>query len=621
MNGLITPPVIMSVAVLAIGMLVVWLLHFYNVKACRNELSTYKGQVVTLSEKIDALKERHKLLPQTDRDFVVPMSGETLHSYNEIGERLDQHREVWLKLMDVWEQVQTLLDSEWFLGHKRARTARRNLRAAGAPSAITMVLDDCETPLDRIEHAHAQAATDLKSYQQADQQLGMVLNSISAVTLAVAPYQPDRAAAASQVEQAQGFLPGDPLATLRFLGEARTKLAAVQNRASRILEHAGAAIEMMKKLGEIERTTNQRRSQGFLLQEDGSNPDPLLADVRQQHVTLQELLNQANETASGSLLSKASALLEQARLGLDQHVAAKARCESEIPARQTESRRLADMHALARGQHAELARDFASEMWLGVAENVQRAQASLGAAEQYTADAARFALPNMQHFTRASKLLDQAADHQKYAQTELAAVGSRLRELIEVRAKFQAQIGQTRNRNEQLRHLLQSSNADRALANERFRGAQLALDRLIEESRYPRPDWTRLTGRLRELDTDLDRIEKLAREDMQLAQQSAAEIAETERVIHEARAFRDGGFTADVTAAESQLAQARGCLAAQGYEEAIRLANAAEQMARAAHQDAIGRAQRQQQELESQRRAEQAAAIVCPAMQAEAELL
>jgi hypothetical protein len=375
----------------------------------------------------------------------------------------------------------------------------------------------------------------------------------------------------------------------------------------------------MTKLADLQQLAGQRRSQGFLLEEPGSNPEPLLNEVRNDQVTTHEALNQGNETVVATIVSKTAEMIERARQGIELHVAAKLRCDSEIPARRTEARRLADLQSMARSQSAELARDFAAETWLGVAENVQRAQASLTAADQYVGEAADQAAANVQHYSQAAKLLDKATDNQKHAEAELTAVGNRLRELIETRAAFQTQLVQLRSRCDRLRQLLQSTQADRILANERYRAARLALDRLVEDSHLQRPDWTRLTSRVREIDVDLERTEQLAKQDIQLAQQAAAEIAETERVISQARSFGDQGVVADVTAAEAQLSQARGCLTAQGYEESIRLANAAEQMARSAHQDAIVRAQRRQQELESQRRAEQVAEIPRPLLKAEAE--
>jgi hypothetical protein len=123
----------------------------------------------------------------------------------------------------------------------------------------------------------------------------------------------------------------------------------------------------------------------------------------------------------------------------------------------------------------------------------------------------------------------------------------------------------------------------------------------------PRPDWTGLASQLREIEADLRRAERLAREDAQLAQQAAAEIAETESVVGQARAYSELGFRPDVSGADAQLSQARIRLAAQEYEEAIRLANAAEQAARDAWNTAKLHARQRQAEIQLQRQAEEAA--------------
>ena len=80
---------------------------------------------------------------------------------------------------------------------------------------------DCEAPLNQIEQAHERVAEELKSFQQEDQQLSSQLESMTAASLSIAPYQPDRLAAGSLVEQAKGLLPADPLGTLGCLGKAR----------------------------------------------------------------------------------------------------------------------------------------------------------------------------------------------------------------------------------------------------------------------------------------------------------------------------------------------------------------------------------------------------------------
>ena len=620
-------PVIIGLGVIAAATLTVaaiWLVHTYNVSAGRKELAAYKDQVVALSDKLDALKERHKILPYFDKDFASPMSGETLAAYNEVASRLEHHRAEWLKLMDVWEQAQGLLQSEGMFGYKRARTARRNLRAAAAPAGFQALLRDCEAPLDRIEQAHEKVEQETKSFRQEDHQLGTLLESIAAASLSVAPYQPDRSAARTFAERVQGLLSADPLAALRCLSEARLKIAAVNQLAVRIQGHLKTAHNLAARIADVERLIAQRRSQGFLLREEGTDPDPLMAAGGQHRAVAHGALNQADDTSAGAALAKALAQIQQAQEGMERHVAAKARCEAEISKRQNEVRRLADAHALSRGQQAELTRDFVADAWLGVAENNQRAQASLALAQRLTEQAAQSAAANVQHYLRACKALDEAADIHKQTEPELEAVGQRLRELVEMRAGCQAQIGQLRGITDRVQHLLQSSSADRALANERFRTARAALDRLADDVRLPRPDWSRLKARAAEIQADLERVEKLAREDIQLAQQAAAEIAESERVVRDAKAFHELGFTADIQSADSLLAQARGSAAAQGYEEAIRLANESERSARGAHQEAMARAQRRRQEIEAQHRAEQAkaaAALMTPAplLQAEAD--
>jgi hypothetical protein len=616
MNDFVTPILIVA-ALAAVVTGAIWLLHVVSVQSGRKELKAFKEQVVELSDKLDALKERHKLLPHLSRGFTVPMSGETLSAYDDVAARLEQHRQEWLRLMDVWEQAQALLESETMFGSRRARSARRNLRAADAPAATASLVRDCEASLDRIEHAHQQAATELTSFQKEDQLLNEQLDSVAASELSIAPYQSDRSAAAEMVGISKSLLTADPLATLRHLAEARDRIAEVRRRVGSILEHSATTKVLSKKITDVRLSATQRRSQGFLLREEGSNPDPLLADVEQLLAMTIGALNQGDEATASSLLAKSAMLTEQARQGLENHVAAKGRYDAEIAARQRESLRLSEALATARSQHAELSRDFAPDTWLGVADNTQRAPTALAAAEQYMAEASRCASADVQHYQRAAKLLDQAAANHKQSDTEVKAVGLRLKELIDVRSACQSHLGRLRTQSDRVSHLLVSNTTDRASANERFRGARLALDRLFEDSRSQRPDWTRLTTRVKEIEADLARAEQLAKEDLQLSQQAAAEIAETEKVIREAKAFCEHGITTDVTAAESELAQARGSMLSQGYEEAIRLANAAEQMARAAHQESRARALRRQQELESIRAAEQAA-IARPIMQAEA---
>lgn len=150
--------------------------------------------------------------------------------------------------------------------------------------------------------------------------------------------------------------------------------------------------------------------------------------------------------------------------------------------------------------------------------------------------------------------------------------------------------------------LLERHREDRPRANQRYRDACDRLDRLARESRVSRADWTLLQRQVQESVGELAEAERLAREDIQLAQQAAAEIAEAEREVARARDYRWQSITADVTPAERTLAEARHLLDTQAYEQALDRAGAARRAARSAHDEAVARAGQEQRRQEEERR-------------------
>jgi hypothetical protein len=72
-------------------------------------------------------------------------------------------------------------------------------------------------------------------------------------------------------------------------------------------------------------------------------------------------------------------------------------------------------------------------------------------------------------------------------------------------------------------------------------------------------------------------------------------------VIRASRAYYESGVTVDVSEAEAQLARARGALATQAYEQAIDLANEAEQAAQDAREGAAHEALRRRWQAERER--------------------
>jgi HAMP domain-containing protein len=89
-----------------------------------------------------------------------------------------------------------------------------------------------------------------------------------------------------------------------------------------------------------------------------------------------------------------------------------------------------------------------------------------------------------------------------------------------------------------------------------------------------------------------------------MAQQAEQEIAEADRELQRARSYNQSGITADTTAAQEQLADARQRLAAQDYEGTIEAANAAERAARMAWGEAERQANEVRRQADWQRRKE-----------------
>jgi hypothetical protein len=216
------------------------------------------------------------------------------------------------------------------------------------------------------------------------------------------------------------------------------------------------------------------------------------------------------------------------------------------------------------------------------------------------------------------------AKHHKQAEQALAAIGRRLCELVEIRGQCQKRVNQIVAKADSVGQLLRSSTADRVPANERFRSAHAALQAILDETRMTRPDWQPLLPRLDAIESDLKRAEQLAHDDRKVADQAATEIAEAEAAVRQAASYGQVGIRADVASAEGHLSQARVSLAAQDYEEAVRLANTTERAAREALNIAKSNVARRKQEMEAQRRPQMAlphttAPQESPILQAEAD--
>ena len=594
---------------LAITLLVVGVLRALHVRRRRlagEQLAAFKQRVIELSDSLDALRERHKLLPSSIAAFQLPMTGETLSLYNAVSASLDRFREEWLKLMDAWDRAEKSIQSEQALSTKRCKEAQRILTAAGVADALRGLTEQCSSPLDRLAHGHARAAKDLATIDAESAQLNQQCESMQAAGLAISPYQADREAVATLIARVPEILPADPIGAQTALDQARQQFGALFRRTESILEQSRAARDADQALLRVAELAIQQRAAGLLLREAGADPDPLLAEARMQYQAVLEHLNAGDAESAKGCLQQVTGLADRAARGIDAHVSARASCGIQLPARQAELQRLKTVARQSHTSRSRLEQEFAADSWRGVAANLHEGTERIDTLASLIEKARQATDPGVQQFLAAASLLEQVETEQKQSVALFEAIDHRLQELTNLRTQCQSKLAEGRSLAARTGELLLANTADRPRSNQRYQAARQTLEQIAGEAASPRPDWTKIEGRLREALADLAKAEQFAREDIQLASQAESEIAETEHELRRAGAWFHLGCSADLSAAESLLAQARTSLRAQAYEDAIQLANRAEQAARDARAAAANRAAARQAELDEECRRKEA---------------
>jgi uncharacterized membrane protein YgcG len=149
---------------------------------------------------------------------------------------------------------------------------------------------------------------------------------------------------------------------------------------------------------------------------------------------------------------------------------------------------------------------------------------------------------------------------------------------------------------------LDGRSEDRPAANRRYRGAVEVLDLVGGDGARAGNEWPRLLEQVRGARRDLEQSERLAQEDVRMARQADAEIAEAAKTLREGRAFLSMGVGVDVSAAESLLSRAQSLYRAQDFEQAAQVAGSVVQQVRQAHQSAVQQAHARQARAEAEQR-------------------
>lgn len=592
----------------AAGMLggfgVQWLRHARRLKLARERLAVFKGEVVALSDLLDAQQERHRMLPHTDADFRTPMQGLTRATYDGVQAAIRGHRERWLSLMDVWERAQQQVDAEWFLGTRAADAALGLLDSAEARPPLAEVAAACRAPLDALEQAH-ERARELGS--GLDAQLAATQSRVDGLARrgrSGAGFQ----ALLGQIARARGLagesLESDPLAARGGLEAAHADLEGVLSRIDALEAADDRRLRAVAAGAAITERVKALRAEGWLLTEPGAEPDDRLGKAAAVVNVAAQLLDAGETDAALGHVADAERLNAETGTLLESIVAARSRARELLPECSARLGALVERRSAAADAAQALAAAYAENSWSDVAGNVARADDGMERARTLIAEAQAALDPGRQHDLRALALLEEALRQEDWVEGCLVAVGDRRAELDGLKDALPPRCAAARRRVVDLGQRLERQRTDRARANERCREAGRILDVAADALGAARPDLRTAAQLLEAADTAAARGEELAAEDDRLAAQAHNDIEESDSLVRRVAAWYAEGVQADVRGAAAALDTARSLLSRQRYEDAIRASAEAAQHARAAYAAATGEAERRRQrrQQEIQRR-------------------
>jgi hypothetical protein len=571
-------------------------------RAASRRLHQFKDQVVALSDRIDALKEQHRMLPFLDEDFKVPMQGETLKIYEGAQQSLTKFRDRWLQLMDSWEKAEELVKSGGAFGSAQYDEAFRLLEEADAPSLLAELEQKCALPLAALETGHERC---LEGSDRLEKHFADVVRKIEQLEtdgVQGERYRVPLKTVTAYADKAKGLQVADPLGGASLLEQAESLLATVDQRVG----HAIGQLKRLRQAEEEEQNVTQlvadRRREGLKLDEPNGNPDYLLEDASAERGVIWEALHRADSDEAERHLGRMLSQLSDARELVHRVQAAREFCERQLGALQGGYEHLKPQEQAATADRELLESEFSASSWTGVAVHLTSAREGLVEAQREQAEARRLADPKLQHYLQAAELLQSVDRRLQLAHEMFTAVSQRLVQLRELRDSCGHQLKRVQEKVEKVHRLLEGSRADRPRSNQRFHAATGQLAQVIEAVRQNRPDWPAVADALSGAESDLDQAEELAQSDRRLAEQAAEELESASREIQRAKTYYSMGISADTRRAAERWADAQRLLVDQQYEDAIEAAGDAQRTARQAYDEAVRIVAQKEAEHEMQRR-------------------
>ena len=428
--------------ILAFGALF-WLVHERTRSRVARRIKEVRSKATDLMDRLDALKERLKLVPTTAPDFRSPMEGETLKLYNAVESTLGKLWDRWLQVMDTLDKAQKLSSATASpLRRKKLLDAEALLDQKGVFEEIEAQSQVCVSDMDRLNQAHGSARDLVRVIGEAKTRFEAQLTAVAKLGLPVGPYQDDLTAISAGTTQAGTKLTADPIGAGLELEEIRSRVEGLLSRLDRVAELFQGAQKVGSSLDGVKRQVANHRAQGLKLVEEGGNPDHFLEQGSEAHSKALIALEAGDpETAAGAS-ETARSMVERAGAVIEQVQKARAFCERDQPGRVRETGRLRAAMPQAESYYRDLQQGFAPSSWQAVSRNLDQIRGLLAMFDRMAEEAAASASTGSQTYLAAARQLEQLAQQQQIALRLMSGLGEQLNALSAVRTECQKRRGE-----------------------------------------------------------------------------------------------------------------------------------------------------------------------------------
>ena len=179
----------------------IWWRHRSTKQRVTARFEAFKESVIEMRQRVEATRERHRLLTVRAREYTQPMQGTTLAVYNQVDGEMTRLWDGWLQRMDAWDKAETLIASEGFLRVRRLHEAERLLDQIGKFEEVEQSVRGCVEHLDRLEKGHETARALHAEQQKRPEALRPQIASVGSLKLNTTPYDEELAKCVVLIEE------------------------------------------------------------------------------------------------------------------------------------------------------------------------------------------------------------------------------------------------------------------------------------------------------------------------------------------------------------------------------------------------------------------------------------